>query len=51
MQSRFKPLALSKSGLRFLRMQARRESFGIDRPDPMIGRQAEAPILSLGCHP
>ena len=54
MRSHSKQLALSsvsKSGLRFLRTQARGDSFGIDWPDPMIGRQAEAPILSLGRHP
>ena len=53
MQSHFKQLASSsvnKNGLRFLRTQARGESFGIDWPDPVIGRQAEAPILSWGHH-
>ena len=46
MQSCFRRLALSsvsKSGLRFLRMQSRGESFEIYWPDPMIGRQTEAP--------
>ena len=46
MQSCFRQLALSsasKSGLTFLRMQSRGESFEIYWPDPMIGRQAEAP--------
>ena len=45
----FKQLALtsvSKSGLRFLRTQARGESFGTGWSDPIIERQAEAPIGS-----
>ena len=53
-QSCFKQLALSsvsESGLRFLRTQARRESSGTDRPEPIIERQAEAPIGSSSCHP
>ena len=53
-QSCFKRLALSlvdKSGLRFLRTQARGESFGTDWPDPIIERQAEAPIVSSSHYP
>ena len=41
----------SKSGLRFLRTQARGDSFGTDWPDPIIERQAEVPIGSLSRHP
>ena len=37
---------MSKSGLRFLRTQAREESFGTDWPDPIIERQAEASVGS-----
>ena len=53
-QSCFKRLALSsvsESGLRFLRTQVRGESFGTDWPDPIIERQAEAPIESSSSHP
>ena len=42
---------MSESGLRFLRTQARGESFGTDWPDPVIERQAEAPIGNLSRHP